>query len=71
LVVDARSCTIPISTFRAAPFLLDWGNIVYAKLSATNIKGTSAFSEIGFGGIIETTPDTPINLSNNILVTNS
>jgi len=55
-------CYIPISQLIAAPYNLNWGATVYAKISATNVKGTSAYSSVGSGGIIAKAPDAPINL---------
>jgi hypothetical protein len=47
----------------AAPFSLDWGASVYAKVIATNIKGDSLESDAGNGAIIITSPDSPANLA--------
>jgi len=41
---------------------LQWGDSVYAKIYATNIKGNSESSLAGNGGIILRVPDAPINL---------
>lgn len=65
-VISTRYCSVPITTLRAEPFLYEWGKTAYAKVSATNIKGSSEFSEVGFGGTIEKSPDAPINLVNNV-----
>jgi hypothetical protein len=70
-VVAARFCSVPITTLRAAPFEVDWGKIAHARISATNIKGTCAYSDVGFGGIIEKNPDAPINLANDPPNTNA
>jgi hypothetical protein len=56
------TCTIPVTTLRAAPFTLAWGDHVYAKVFATNIYGNSDFSLPGNGAMITTNPDRPINL---------
>lgn len=61
-VMDATQCIIPVATLRAAPFSLDWGTSVFAKIRATNIKGDSEESEPGNGGAIITFPDAPLNL---------
>jgi hypothetical protein len=59
----ATTCTIPVTVLRAAPFSLDWGDSVYAKLFATNEYGDSLTSNEGNGAMITTTPDAPINLA--------
>ncbi len=48
----------------ASPYTLPWGSAVYAKVSATNIKGTSPSSNVSSGGIIQNIPDTPTNFAN-------
>jgi hypothetical protein len=52
---------VAISTLITAPYSLDYGEVVYAKFSATNIKGTSDYSPVGSGGIIADSPDIPIS----------
>jgi hypothetical protein len=44
------------------PFNLEWGDSVYIKVLATNVKGDSLFSLPGNGGIILRVPDIPVNL---------
>ena len=56
------SCTIPVGVLRAAPFSLDWGDEVYAKVYAFNTYGNSLNSLEGNGAIITTTPDVPTDL---------
>lgn len=63
-VVQARFCSVPISTLKAEPFVVDWGKTAHARVSATNVKGTCGYSEVGLGGTIEKSPDAPINLRN-------
>lgn len=58
---------MPISTLRDVSFELDWGKIAHARVSATNVKGTSDYSQVGSGGIIMKNPDAPINLSEVLL----
>jgi len=70
-VISSKYCSVPIATLRAAPFLYDWGAIASAKISATNIKGSSEYSEVGYGGTIEKAPDAPINLMNDAPQTNA
>ncbi len=59
---NAVKCTIPVTTLRAAPFTLEWGDHVFAKVFATIIYGNSEVSLAGNGAMITTNPDRPINL---------
>jgi hypothetical protein len=61
-IVAAASCVIPVNTLRNAPYSLDWGSSVYAKLIATNVEGSSIESLSGNGAIIITDPTAPSNL---------
>jgi hypothetical protein len=45
--------------------------VAYARVSATNIKGTSNYSAVGFGGVIQKSPDAPVNLINVEELTNA
>ncbi len=53
----STTCTIPVTTLRASPFSLEWGNGVYAKVVAKNLYGSSLVSSVGNGAVITTTPD--------------
>lgn len=64
LVKNGRTCSVLVSTLTAAPFNLAWGQSVFARIAASNIKGTSPFSEPGNGDIVATFPDVPTNLKN-------
>jgi len=59
VIIAANSCTIPIATLMASPFNLPWGSSIYAKMTATNIQGTTPESPVGNGAVILTFPDTP------------
>jgi hypothetical protein len=61
--VAANSCTIPVSTLRAAPYSLPYGSSIFAKLIAINEKGASTESNAGNGAIIITYPDPPTTLA--------
>lgn len=50
---------------------MPWGSSVYAKVFATNVVGSSAFSTVENGGVIRTTPDPPINLADVASVTSA
>jgi hypothetical protein len=62
VVMSDTKCTVPISVLRAAPFELPWGSSVFAKVMATNIFGNSIPSEAGFGAVIITKPDSPVDI---------
>lgn len=51
---------MPSASFTIPPYSLAWGSSIYAKVSATNSKGTSVVSQGGNGAIIWTNPDAPI-----------
>lgn len=53
---------------RASPYNLNWGDSVYAKVQATNIKGVSDESDAGNGATIVTSPEAPTNLQEDSLV---
>lgn len=61
-IVADTQCNIPVSVLRAAPFNLPWGNLVYAKIEATNAYGDSGPSDAGCCARLVTNPDPPINL---------
>ncbi len=69
LIVAETKCTVKVSTLRVSPFLIPWGQGVYARIIATNYLGSSAASEVGNGAVLLTFPDEPINVSNNLLIT--
>ena len=62
MIINALSCTIPVSVLRGAPYFLSWGDSVYATVMATNIIGDSLVSEQGNGAVILRVPEPPYNL---------
>ena len=70
-VRDTRTCTVLISTLTTPPFSLAWGQHVFARVSATNIKGTSPYSDAGNGDLVAISPDVPTGLSNVPAITTS
>jgi hypothetical protein len=68
-IYTTRTCSIPIAVLRASPYNFAWGSSIYARLSASNIYGTSIMSEEDNGAIILTVPDIPINLANVVELT--
>lgn len=50
----AISCTIPVNVFRTAPFELEWGASIFAKVIAINAYGDSVESLEGNGAVIAT-----------------
>jgi len=59
------TCTIPISALKSSPFLLPWGAMVWARITAQNLYGNSIESTEGNGAIILREPDSPVSLANN------
>lgn len=70
MIVSQRICHIPVGILRTAPFSHEWGASIWAKVSATNVIGTSAESAEGNGAIMLTVPDAPVNFVNLPDVTN-
>jgi hypothetical protein len=68
-VVSDKSCSVSNYVLNQAPFDLAWGSSIYAKVTATNIKGSSTVSIEGNGAIILRAPDAPINFANDASVT--
>jgi hypothetical protein len=61
---DNTECTIAVTTLQGvsgAPFSLDWGTDVHAKVTAWNVYGNYGASDIGNGAVITTFPDPPIS----------
>jgi hypothetical protein len=59
-IITSRRCTIPFTTFRAAPFTLALGNLIVAKIAATNVVGQGTYSTPNTAGItIQTEPGSP------------
>lgn len=57
-------CIVPVNILRAAPFNLEWGSSVWAKIAVKNVIGTTAESGPGNGAIMLTSPDAPLDVSN-------
>ena len=51
-----------MTVLKNSPFNLPWGSNVFAKIVATNIYDDSGTSQAGYGAIITTYPDPPVNL---------
>jgi hypothetical protein len=68
-VISERACTVSNYDMNAAPFNLAWGSIIFVKVTATNIKGSSTVSEAGNGAIILRAPDAPISFINEDTIT--
>jgi len=65
----ALSCLVPISSLIIYPYDIAWGSKIYAKVVATNVKGSSLISDSGTGAIILTNPDAPLALANVATIT--
>jgi hypothetical protein len=51
------------------PYHYSWGESIYARVVAINIKGESTVSSDGNGAVILTNPDSPLNLRDVAIVT--
>jgi hypothetical protein len=58
----STKCTVPIAVLLAAPYYLPWGASIYAIVLASNVVTSSAASTPGYGAIITTNPDAPLDL---------
>lgn len=67
-VIDNASCDVAVSTLLAAPYWLDGGDSVYAKVIAINVYGSSDISSEGNGAYYRRIPDVPVNLQEDISV---
>ena len=52
-----------MAVLRNAPYSLEWGSSIYAKVTATNVYGDSLESLEGNGAVITTQPDQPTNVA--------
>jgi hypothetical protein len=60
--VSAAACTVPVGTLIAAPFYIEWGQTIQAKVTAKNIVNFSPESDVGGTAIILTNPSAPVGL---------
>jgi hypothetical protein len=60
--MNSQTCVILVSTLKATPFELPWGDGVYVKVSAVNVVDEGDRSEAGNGAVIVTIPTAPLNL---------
>jgi hypothetical protein len=58
----AVTCTVAVQAFRTAPFGLDWGASIFAKVVAINVYADSPESAEANGALITTYPDPPTDL---------
>lgn len=70
-IISSASCSIPITTLMAAPYSLNWGASIFAKVKATNVVGESGTSVEGNGAIILTFPDAPVSLADTLATTSA
>lgn len=55
-VLATMSCSVPVATLISSPYNLPYGSSVFAKVSVTNIYGTSDISDAGNGAVILDVP---------------
>jgi hypothetical protein len=61
-VLSYRQCTIPMTLFRQAPFLLEFKDLIISRVKATNLIGTGPYSDLNTNGVkIMTEPEAPLN----------
>jgi hypothetical protein len=63
-MISETLCRVPNSHFVSEPFNLQWGEQVFAKIIASNWRGSSGESGVSNGVVILSVPDAPINLVN-------
>jgi hypothetical protein len=61
-IVAATECTIPLTSLTSAPFSLLLDDSIDFMVQAHNLYGSSEFSPLGGGALIQLVPDAPINL---------
>lgn len=61
-IVEDGYCTVLMSVFGDAPYLLFIGDHIYAQVLAINYYGESDYSQVGGGATYKTEPDSPFNL---------
>jgi hypothetical protein len=61
-VVTYANCTVPVGTLIAQPFYIEWGQKIYAKVTAKNIVNYSPESAEGGLAVILTNPSAPVGL---------
>lgn len=57
--LTTQTCTIPFSALKAAPYSIEWATLVYAKVRAVTLVGTSPFTAVSNGIEITNEPDAP------------
>jgi len=61
-LMTAGHCDIPLVTLRAPPFDLTLGQMIYAKVAATNTVGQGAYSDVNTASVsVQTEPSPPPN----------
>lgn len=68
VIREARSCSIPVFYLHKSYYQIQWGDSVYAKLTAFNIYGVSDLSDAGNGAVLMIAPEAPHSLSENFSV---
>jgi hypothetical protein len=69
-VFETQTCVILVTTLKAAPFEVPWGDGIYVQVAANNVLDDSDPSEAGNGAIIVTVPFAPQNLEEVPSITN-
>jgi len=61
-IKTATECTIPLATLTAEPFLLALDDSIDFKVLAIDAYGSSVYSAVGGGALIQLVPDAPVEL---------
>jgi hypothetical protein len=69
-ITSATQCQVPLSSLTSSPYSLSLGATVDVKVIAYNSYGDSEYSEVGSGATVALVPDMPIDLENDLDVTN-
>jgi hypothetical protein len=67
----ATTCSVPLSSLVADPFLLQVGDSIWANVVASNLYGDSDVSVDGNGALVALVPDAPVNLQKDAAVTSA
>jgi hypothetical protein len=62
---------VPLAVLRAAPYDLVFGDSVDVQVAAINEYGSSGYSSVGYGALIQLVPDAPVDLADAVLITSA
>ena len=65
-----KKCVVPLATLIQSPYNLAYADSIWCKVTAHNIFGSSPESNSGNGAVVYVVPDAPVNLVQNMALTN-